>query len=68
MLRRTLIIIGMTLAALCAPVALFTYAWALRLLAEEIGMGWFAVAMVFHVTAWVGLGFLIDNRQGRWHL
>ena len=53
----------MIMALLSAPITLFTYAWAMRLMADEVGIGWFLFICAFHVVTLIGFGCLVDSRQ-----
>lgn len=55
----------MILALLSTPVFLFTYAWGMRLLVDEVGLGWWLLICLFHVIAWIGVASLFDARQSQ---
>lgn len=49
------------------PVFLITYGMAMKALHDIIGFGWWSVIMLFHITAFLGIGSLVDKRHPQGH-
>jgi hypothetical protein len=47
-----------------APVMMISYVYAMRMLADFIGVGWFAAVMACHAITWLGIGCLLDKQSG----